>query len=212
MLRYALCLLVAPVCFPQYALRHPLPFEWPSDTAQAAVLAKKLTADSVAADLFNNAGDPDVPETSVEEFTFEQLERGKMYLVASVDGSGRGLYYATAFANCGSPQLCTSGVVYDAPPHDYCRDVVDLDGNGVKAIIAKELAGGYEGGNSVYIFTYKIYKVVHGTPVNVSARYKAYYESTLLPRMQADLDRARARHTGEKDREITEALGVIRPG
>jgi hypothetical protein len=189
-------------------LARPLPFDWPHDDQEAAALLKKLTNHDIEADILNNGDDVAIPSV-VETFTFAQLERNKIYLVAAVDGSGRQLFYGTAFAYCESPELCTTGVVYDAPPHNYAEELVDLDGNGVDVIIAKDLAGGYEGYASMPVYNYKIYKVIGGRAVDVSTQYKTYYDSTLLPKMKADLTRARAMFPDKKDQDIVEALGAL---
>lgn len=205
-----MCLFVASCCWAQNTppLDHPLPFEWPVDGQQAAMLQKTLTAKSVADDILNNGDEIALP-VSVQTFAFAELERNKIYLVASVDASGRGLFYGTDIVYCSSPESCSADSIYDAPPHNYSEELVDLDGNGVKAIVSKSLAGTYEGAQSVDIFIYKIYKVIDGKAVDVSAQYKSYYDSTLLPKMKADLARARAEYPEEDAKPIVEALGTI---
>ena len=188
-------------------LNTPLWFQWPSTAKEAAEL--RLTNQDVLKLLNDIYGDNAAPLYAVETFTFAQLEPGKVYLIASVDGSGRRLFYGTNIAYCKSAQSCTEQDIYNAPPHDYANDVVDLEGNGVKELIAKSLAGGYEGYASVPIYTYKIYKVINGKAVDVSSQYKAYYESTLLPRMKADLARTRAQSADKRDQEIIDALGMM---
>ena len=86
---------------------------------------------------------------------------------------------------------------------------MDLDGNGTKEIIAKHLAGGHEGGGSVPVFTYTIHKVIDGKVTDVSDHYKAYYKSTLLPKMKTDLARVRAQFTDKNDQQIIDAAGSI---
>lgn len=185
----------------------PLWFRWPATSEEAAEL--KLSNKDVLKILNDVYGDNAAPLYAVETFTFVQLEPGKLYLVAAVDGSGRELFYGTNIAFCKSPQLCTQQDIYDAPPHNYSEELVDLDGNGTKEIIAKHLAGGYEGGGSIPVFTYTIHKVIDGKVTDVSDHYKAYYESTLLPKMKTDLARVRAQFTDKNDQQIIDAAGSI---
>lgn len=202
-------LVVAGGCFAQEYLHMstPLSFQWPSNSEEAAEL--KLNNADVLKVLNDIYGDNAAPAYAVDTFTFAQLEPGKLYLIAAVDGSGRALFYGTGIAYCKSPDTCTEQGIYDAPPHNYSEELVDLDGNGVKEIVAKDLAGGYEGYASMPVFTYKIYKVIDGRATDVSLQYKAYYESALLPKMKADVARARAMFPDQKDQDIIDALAVL---
>jgi hypothetical protein len=188
-------------------LNTPLWFQWPTTAKEAAEL--KLTNTDVLKLLNDIYGDNAAPLYAVETFTFAQLEPGKLYLIAAVDGSGRELFYGTNIVYCESAQSCTEQDIYDAAPHNYSDELIDLDGSGVNALLVKELAGGYEGGSSVNVFTYKVYKVTGGRATDVSDQYKTYYESTVLPKMKADLIRLRTQFKEQNELEIIDALGIM---
>ena len=185
----------------------PLWFQWPSSSKEATEL--KLTNKDILTVLNDIYGDNAAPLYAVETFKFAQLEAGKLYLIAAVDGSGRELFYGTNIVYCESAQSCTEQDIYDVPPHNYSEELIDLDGNGVNELVVKDFAGGYEGGSSVNVFTYKIYKVIGGKATDVSDQYKAYYESTLLPKMKADLTGVRAQFKEQSELEIIDALGIM---
>jgi hypothetical protein len=175
------------------------PFPWPQTLEEAKEL--KLSNANVSAIMNDGRTEPDPTQGSfsvVDGFTFAQLERGKMYLVAVTDASGRDFFNYLQLRYCGSA-TCTDAVVDAVPPHNLSEEVTDLDGDGVDEIVAKNWAGGYEGAATESIYTYMIYKIIDGKPVDVSDRYKSYYESTLLPRMKANITVLRAQAVGHAE-------------
>jgi hypothetical protein len=187
------------------------PFPWPQTLDQAKEL--KLTEADATAILNDGRTEPNPMEGSfsvVKGFTFAPLERGKIYLLAAVDTSQRDFFDDLLVRYCGSPTFrCTDAVIRDVEPHNFNEELVDLDGNGINEIVTKRWAGGYEGAATEAIYKYTIYKIVDGNAVDVSDRYKSYYESTLLPKMKANIAALRVQAAGyTKELELIDALDI----
>lgn len=196
--------LYAGSCMARQPSLQSIPFTWPHSSEDVALL--RLTKDTVLDTLNSIRADRAAPLYGVDAFTFKPLEQEKFYLIAGVDGSGRDLYYGLEIVYCDTSASCVFRDVYDAPPHDLANEILDIDGDGVDEIITKKLAGGYEGSQSIDVFTYSIFKLLSGRLVDVSNRYKDYYDSTLLPKMAGDAKRIRDQATQAGDLEIIDAL------
>jgi hypothetical protein len=191
-----------------FILHKALPFAWPSDLEEAAAL--KLSNDDVVKLLNNILGDQGEPAVyGVNEFQFAPLVKQQLYLVASADASGRDFFTELTFLYCNSALSCVVGSIPADSPHDFYQELVDIDGDGIDELVVKKLAGGYEGIQTIPVFTYAIYRIVSGKVIDVSDRYVSYYESTLLPRMKSDVTSVRA-STQQPDRlEIVDALATM---
>jgi hypothetical protein len=128
--------------------------------------------------------------------------------VASTDASGRGFFTELTFVFCNSARSCIVGGVPADSPHDLSQELVDIDGDGIDELVVKELAGGYEGVQTIPVFTYSIYRIVSGKAIDVSDQYVNYYESTLLPRMKSEVTGVMA-STQQPDREVVDALATM---
>jgi hypothetical protein len=186
------------------------PFPWPQTMEEAKSL--KLTNAQVS--LVVNKGqtkfDPEEGSFAiVDGFTFAQLEPGKIYLVSIADWSERELFNNLQLDYCDSIQ-CKTITIDNVSPHNLKRELVDLDGDGIDEIIAKDSAGGFEGNYTEPVYIYKIYKLTSGHSVDVSAQYRSYYESTLLPRMKADINAAQKQANGDpKELQVIDALATV---
>ena len=182
-------------------------FQWPQTLAEAKNLHLSIADASNVVNEGQLEPDPGNTFAVVNGFTFSQLERDRLYLVAVAD-TGKGFFNFLIMKYCGTA-ACTEAMVRAVQPHNLNDELVDLDGDGIDEIIAKEFAGGYQGAATQSIYKYTIYKVVDGKPVDVSSRYKGYYESTLLPKMKANVAALRAQAAGStKELELIDALDI----
>ena len=157
-------------------------FHWPEGPAEIP-LADKLPVASVEA--FLNALKPiDVPGLRIGELRFEPMEAAGICLAATVDASGREMYFSVAVV---CPQRTTGSfrmtIVESDAPHVLGAELVDLGGDGNFELISKVLAGGYEGTQTLPIYWYSIFRVKDAVPRDVSAEYPMFYSHRWLPEL-----------------------------
>src|SRR5882762_2619315 len=87
-----ICLTGQAYCLETFVVNGKAPFAWPSTPADAP-RANRIPKEQVQS--FINSFDPrhDGIHFDVDEFRFAVLQRNSIALVASVDASGRGLFY-----------------------------------------------------------------------------------------------------------------------
>lgn len=162
--------------------RHASPgFRWP-ETLVDIQTVDKLPVESLEAFL-DELKPPDVPDLHIGEFRFEPMGDPSICLAATVDASGRQTYFSVAVV---CPDLQTSSfqmtILPSAPPHLLGAELADLDGDGTFDLLARELAGGYKGSQTLPIYWYSVFRVKNSVPRDVSANYARYYgERWLLP-------------------------------
>lgn len=162
------------------ALVHVEPnFQWPG-SRRAISKSNSTSKSAIQAFVTKVASEVGSPHLRVGSFLFAPLERGGPSLVATVDASGRGLFYGLVVISPGSGgfRYCT---LTSVGPHFLPAEVTDLNGRGLDEVIARALAGPYRGARTDPIYWYNIYAFHDGEPKNVSARYPGFYRSLVLP-------------------------------
>lgn len=158
-------------------------FPWPTTLAETQQ-SDKLPSLTVQTFL-NSLRQAGVPPLQVGEFRFVPLESSHLCLVATVDSSGRNLFFAVAVI-CRSPRSDSYQMTLldSAPPHLLGSELVDIDGDGVFEIVTRELAGGYRGAQTLPVYWYSVFRVKGAIPRDESANYKKFYGQRLLPQLQ----------------------------
>jgi hypothetical protein len=155
-------------------------FPWPETLADIKA-ADKLPAASLEPFL-NQLRAPGVPDLQVEEFRFAPMEGPTVCLAATVDASGRQLYFSVAVV---CPEREDSHfrmtLLPSVPPHLLGAELIDLKGDGTFEIITRELAGGYQGTQTLPIYWYSVFRVRNSVPHDESTEYKEFYGMRLLP-------------------------------
>ena len=171
---------------------------WPTNSAEMYA-ANSRSIDSIQEIVNTAAEGAQLPHLKVGDFRFVCLEPGRVHLVATIDSSGRDLYFALAIVAPPdvTPRLT---VLNSAPPHLLANEILDLEGKGVSIIVAKQLVGLYEGADSAPIFWHKIYKMKAGTLEDVSTQFPSYYQRTILPTASFVEGALTARRSDEKQK------------
>jgi hypothetical protein len=163
--------------------RHASPgFHWPETLADIQT-ADKLPVEPLAAFL-DELRPKDAPPLRIGEFRFAPMGDPSICLAATVDSSGRQIYFSVAVV---CPDLRTTGsfqmtILPSAPPHLLGAELADLDGDGALDLLAKELAGGYQDSQTLPIYWYSVFRVKNSVPRDVSADHQKFYgQRSLLP-------------------------------
>jgi hypothetical protein len=147
----------------------------------------------------------DLPPVTVGQYGFAALSPGRPSLLATVDASGRGLFYSLAIANWDGSKVSVT-VVEAHPPYDLPASVVDLDGDGLCEVISQELAGGYEGVRTKPIMWKKVLKSAASHSLSdVSLQNRWYFEQEVFP----SLDALEAKLTALPDIGVLESEEII---
>ena len=152
---------------------------WPTNEVEIA--AANSVSPASMEDTVNAIAEPaQLPRLKVGEFRFTRLEPGKVHLIATVDASGRELYFSVIVI---SPPGTTPRFVIlnSAPPHLLASELLDLDGKGVDVLITKELVAAYQGSANAPLFWYSIHRMNSGLLEDVSAVYPQFYRAMVLP-------------------------------
>jgi hypothetical protein len=159
---------------------HALPFRWPMTLTDIPDANK--TPIAVIEGLVNSGPNPDgLPRSDVQEFRFARLERDKIDLVAVIDsGPRRQFFYLAVISKLGMG--FRRALLPSAPPHLLATEILDLDGNGISRIVAKNLVAGYRGSETDPVFWYTIYGILDGMAKDVSAQYPRFYQTNVLPK------------------------------
>jgi hypothetical protein len=179
-------------------------FGWPK-TLQDIPAANATPISTIEA-LVNSAGvDEGLPHLRIGEFRFAALEKNRIDLVATIDSSGRQLFYSV-IGICQSDTGYRHFTLASAPPHLLAREVIDLGGTGVNQLIAKRLVGQYHGAQTTPAFWHSIYKVEGCVPKDVSPEYPKFYQNEVLPEF-AFIERAlsQSENPGKNARKEYEA-------
>jgi hypothetical protein len=156
-------------------------FRWPNSTIDIP-RANAIAAEKVVSFINALAKQLDRPSITVQEFRFARLEEGKIHLVATIDSSGRGFYYALAVISPEGAKFRYTTLT-SVSPHVLGGEVVDLDGDGRDEIIAKNFIAGYRGAQSDQIYWYSIYQWHNAVPQDVSASFQQFYDRGALPQL-----------------------------
>lgn len=206
---------------------------WPGSMA-GIPLANRMSSGEVTGFLNSFQTEEAEPPLRIEEFRFARLERGRIALVATVDVSGRGLFYGMLIVWPEGSKFRRT-ILASAPPHLLASELVDLDGDGLDEIITKEEIGGYRGARTDQIFWYTIWRLQGGKIEDVSSKFPEFYERCVLPELiyfsntiavaghkgpdatalqQAEIEFARLKFTrkilGEPDAGFPQAVGWSR--
>jgi len=162
---------------------HAVPgFRWPGTLVE--MQAADRTPVSVVEPFLNELRPAGVPTLQLGQFLFAPLATPQICLAATVDASGRQMYFALAVvcpgAEAGSFRMT---ILPSAPPHLLGTELVDLSGDGVSEIVTRELSGEYQGSQTLPLYWYSVFRVKNSVPVDVSANYKAFYSNRLLPEL-----------------------------
>jgi hypothetical protein len=152
---------------------------WPDNVADIA-RANRTAQDEVSRFINSFRGHAVEPPLALQEFRFAPIERGKIGLMATVDASGRDLFYAVMVVVPEGARFRRT-MLPSAPPHFLPAELIDLDGDGVDEVITKEPVGGYQGARTEPIFWYSIFAIHGGLPKDVSARFPEFYNRMVLP-------------------------------
>jgi len=156
-------------------------FPWPKTSAEMQA-ADRMPADSLQPflDRLKPIG---VPELHPGQFRFVPMDAATVCLTATVDASGRQLFYDVAVVCPATPGSFSMTLLRSAPPHELGAELVDLDGDGIFEIVTRDLAGGYQGVETLPLFWYSIFRVKGSVPTDVSKDYKNFYVTYLLPNL-----------------------------
>lgn len=154
-------------------------FQWPQSASgiPKSNMTPRTRVQGFVARIASELGSPPL---KVGSFVFAPLEQGAPSLVATVDASGRDLFYALAVISPvkGGFRYC---VLTSVAPHFLPSEVTDLNGRGLDEVITRELAGSYRGARTDPIYWYTVYAFHGGKPQDVSAQYPDFYRSVVLP-------------------------------
>lgn len=161
-------------------------FPWPS--SQGLAQANSLDVGRIGA--FVRSLFPDDGSTfDIGEFRFAALEPGRTHLVVTADFSGRAFYYTLLLVWPAGDGTFRYTSLSSAGPHVLGREIVDLDGDGFSELLVKELAGGYEGADTVPLYWISVKKMIGGELQDQSAQFADFYRNEYVPMLNA-LDRA----------------------
>jgi hypothetical protein len=152
---------------------------WPDSISDIA-RTNRIPSEEVTKFLNSLRAQEEEPQLRVEEFRFASIERGRIGLAATVDASGRDLFYGVWVVLPEGTKFRRT-LLASAPPHFLAREVLDLDGDGVEEVIAKEPIGGYQGARTDPIFWYSIFQFRRGLPKDVSSNFPEFYRRAVLP-------------------------------
>jgi hypothetical protein len=152
---------------------------WPESVADIP-RANRIPQEEVARFLNSFRGQEKEPTLRPQEFRFAPIERGRIGLAATVDASGRDLFYAVVVILPEGTRFRRT-ILPSAPPHFLAREVVDLTGDGIDEVITKEPVAGYQGAQTDPIFWWSIFEFRHGLPKDVSASFPEFYQRVVLP-------------------------------
>jgi hypothetical protein len=125
-----------------------------------------------------------VPPLQLGEFLFAPLATPQICMAATVDASGRRMFFAVAVVCPGAEaESFRMTILPSAPPHLLGTELVDLSGDGVSEIVTRELSGEYQGTQTLPLYWYSIFRVKNSVPIDVSANYKTFYSDRLLPEL-----------------------------
>jgi hypothetical protein len=127
--------------------------------------------------------DPSGEIYAIQSFRFVPLEKGKFYLVADADVSGRDFFGSLQIVRCERMDCVVGNITSEAVDMD--TDLVDVDDDGVFELITKERAGTYEGTGTRPICRYFVYSLVNGELKDVTGKYPDYFQKYILPRIEA---------------------------
>lgn len=157
-------------------------FAWPA--SREAAPAANLTPKSDIQTFVNAvAAGTGAPPLAVGDFTFAPLEPGALSLVATVDASGRGLYYTIAVISRAGGGF-RYATLPSAGPHFLPAELLDLRGDGLDEIVTRNYPAGYAGARAAPVYWYEIYSLDAGKPKNISAQFPAFYRATVLPQIR----------------------------
>lgn len=151
----------------------------------------------------------DVPSLQVGEFRFAPMEGSTACLVATVDASGRKLFYSLAVV-CPEQEggAFRMTILPSAPPHSLGAELMDLDGDGTFEVVTREVAGGYQGTQTLPLYWYSVFRVKASVPRDASSIYKAFYTERLLQYLE--LVSHLAERAGSSSDIATQALAEAR--
>ena len=157
-------------------------FPWPATLGEAQLSDR---VERARVESFLNSAKPiGVPDLRVGEFRFTPLEGARFCLVATIDTSGREMFFALAVVYQSGRDGFRMTVLPSAPPHLLGAELIDITGEGVCEVVTKELAGGYEGTQTLPLYWYSVFRVKDGVPRDESAKYRQFYAHRLLPELE----------------------------
>jgi hypothetical protein len=180
-----------------------IPFVWPTTAAEASRITKGQILQ-----LFQEMDTVVGGKTySLGSYMFAKLDGKSFYLIATPDASGRELYYSIDIVMC-IGITCRLDIRESDGPHDLAREIIDPDGDGHYVLLTKELVGQYRGTATKPIYIYKIHRIEDGRVVDVSAQYRALYDSKIVPAMKANEATVLSRYAANEN-EMKEAQAEI---
>jgi hypothetical protein len=158
-------------------------FHWP-ETVMEIPAADKLPVPSLEAFL-DELKPLGILDQHIAEFRFEPMEKSSVCLAATVDSSGREMFFFYVAVVCPDRQANSfrMTLVESDAPQVLGTELVDLSGDGIFELISKELAGGYQGTQTLPIYWYSVFRVKNSVPQEVSAEYQRFYGQLLLPEL-----------------------------
>jgi hypothetical protein len=133
--------------------------------------------------------DSDVVKAQVGDFEFEDINNDGVYeLIVSHDFSGRGfingimIIYRTdgGFASQGIPSWNPDN--YSG--HDFSREIIDLNGDGLKEIIAYQPITEYEGAVNPMAFWPSVYRWNGKGYIKADEEFSEFYKTGVIPKLE----------------------------
>jgi hypothetical protein len=141
-----------------------------------------MPADSLAP-LLDQIKAVGIPNLRVGQFRFVPMDTATICLAATVDASGRELFYDVAVVCPSTQDSFSMTMLPSAPPHELGAELVDMEGDGIFEIVTRQLAGGYQGTQTLPLYWYSVFRVKSSVPRDVSKDHKNFYVTYLLPNL-----------------------------
>jgi hypothetical protein len=150
------------------------------------------------------------PDTiKVGQFRFVRLWQGRLTLLALTSGA-RELYYTMDVVDWNG-RAAQVQFVHAEPPYDLATDVLDVDGDGNAEILTNTLALGYQGASTKPIAWRQVLKMqADGTLEDVSYKNRRFYETTVIPKLDAAAAALPERYVGNELVEGQAAVQIVR--
>ena len=159
-----------------------MPFKWPMDEGSASKIGAEKVEELIKLK-WNKASNNAF--AGIGSFRFVTLAKGKVFLVASIDTTGRNDFDLLEVIHCEGGRCQSAGI-----PSDHCDDLskglIDVDGDGVYEIITRTMVNVSFGIDIRPIFKYYIMALQSSTIVDTSIRHKAYFKEHIVPIMDED--------------------------
>jgi hypothetical protein len=135
---------------------------------------------------------------TVSEFRFVDLEGDGIYeLVASLDNSGRAFYNTVIVIRKRNGRFESQGITSwnprDYSRHDFSKELVDLNGDGVKEIVAYQPMTDYEGAVNPIAFWPSVYQWSGQSYIKADEQFPEFYKTRVIPELEKEINAIRQR-------------------